>query len=170
MRILISEVRATLKLRLYGPALITLFAIPDAAATVDYGLEKPPNRVRYTKWFNENVDPKASGMNGEFAWLMRNALLHETAVNWRSAGVACDRVIISVPSANGRLHNFSVMEKGGKPAGVLDLGSLSDAILAGATAWLDQVDQDPERKARLDSMIQYRPNGVGPIGGFPIIT
>lgn len=171
MRILISEVRSAIALKLFGPAVIALFAIPDAAATVEYGFEPP--RVRYPKWFDKFVDDKAAGgMGGNFAWLVRNALLHETAVNWRSVGFDADRLMITVASpTSGGIHGLSIIgsDDSDKPAGVMELKLLSDAILAGAERWLDEVEQDPARKARLDGMMQYRHNGFGLIG-VPVIT
>lgn len=171
MRILISEVRAAIKLRLYMPALIALFAIPDAAAAIEYPGEKPSQR--YTRWYDSFVG-KASGLEGATAWLARNALIHETAVNWHAAGLATNRLIIGIPDAarSGVVHGVGIEAASiAGRAGAIDLTLLSSAILEGAERWLGDAERDPDKRARIEGLLQVRPDGVEPyMTGRPLIA
>lgn len=164
MHILISEVRAALKLKLYMPGLITLFAIPDAAASVEYGYLAPSKR--YPKWYDDYVG-KGFGMDGQLAWMVRNALIHETATNWRAGGYEFDRLVIGVPTMDSQLQldGVAIARKvpGAETVGPatlhIELDTLANSIVTGALDWLKLAEKDEAKAARLGGMMQVRPHG-----------
>jgi hypothetical protein len=151
------------------PGLIALFAIPDAAAAVEYGLL--PTKRRYPQWFDAYIDQKKSQLNGALAHMIRNALLHETSLNWRTAGFDFDRLLIVTKQSYFQLVGCSV-ETPNLPGvtRAVRLEDMAEAILEGAEFWLAGAEADPAKKVLLDGMMQSRPNGFPPIvtGSFVI--
>lgn len=152
------------------PAMISLFAVPDIAGAIEYPKDK--NVDRYTRWFDEYVTPLEAGMDGQLAWMVRNALIHESAMNWRTSGFDTDRLLVMPPNPqNTGIHNISIIGPTTKPAHTVMLDKLAPAILSGAEEWLKAAEQSEEKRGRIDGMMQMRPNGMHPfIGGVPVIT
>jgi hypothetical protein len=157
---LINEVADCLNRGRINVGLIGLFTIPDSAAAVEYGPTTP--RVRYPQWFNSYVDCQKAGISGDLAWSLRNALMHETAMNWREKGFAFDRVIITMPTNSGAEFHSNVGQARGSDSLVLQLSlqPLAQAILDGAGAWLKGSREDAVKAERMAGIVQYRPHGL----------
>lgn len=168
---LIAEVADCLNRNRLNVGLIGLFTIPDTAGAVEYGPIAPS--VRYPRWFDSYVDCQRAGITGNLAWLLRNALMHETAMNWRGKGFAFDRVIITMLNINGLQMHSNVTHVTGTDSLVLQLSlqPLAQAILDGAAAWLRDSREDDVKAERLAGVMQYRPHGLPPwIAGMPAVA
>jgi hypothetical protein len=168
---LINEVSDCLNRGRLAVGLIGLFTIPDSAAAIEYG---PVNSGdRYALWFNTFIECSRAGLNGKLAWSLRNALMHETAMNWREKGFAFDRVIITMPNNSGAEFHSNVVQARGSDSLVLQLSlqPLAQAILDGAGAWLKGSREDAVKAERMAGIMQYRPHGLPPwVIGMPSVA
>lgn len=169
MEILIEEVRQCFGQGLLMPAMIGLFTIPDAAAAVEYGAIAP--RKRYPQWIDAYVRPCNGRLTGELAWAIRNALMHETAMNWRGKGFSFDRVMFTLPT--NVTVNMDMSEIGGTADIVrqFDLKDVVQTMLNAAANWCKVARQNDEKSKAMDGLMQVRPQGLDPwIIGHPIIA
>lgn len=163
MEALLDEAKKCLQYGLYVPALLSYLTVPDAGGAVDFPGSK--NNERYPRWFDENVS-RGAGVDGNLAWALRNAVMHETKTDWRTK-FGFDKVEINVPNVS----NIVIQNCGGIwPDKNLTVRSiyiieLAEAIELGAKAWLSAARRDADKNERLGGLLQRRVRGVIPYLG-----
>lgn len=92
-------------------------------------------------------------------------------MDWRAKGFAFDRVIVSLPLDGPKFHGNVACPKTGEPsAKQLDLATMAQAILDGASSWVISIRADPVKAGRLSGLMQVRMDGVAPwVIGMPVV-
>lgn len=170
----LDEVQGAFDCGLYFVALSSGLLIPDACGAVEYPDLR--NGQRYARWYDRYVETPPLGvryvLNGDMVWKIRNGMIHETALDFRAHGF--DRVLFTIPDRTGLTMDRNAMTECGpsrESAIDLNLELFLQRIIKGANRWVDEISADPEKSARLDGLIQLRPNGRAPfIVGKPLIS
>lgn len=169
----------------WAPALISALQIPDICGAVDnVGIAIAP-RDRWKNWYNSRVannysmdhpDEDRNMLDGDAMYKVRNSLIHE-AVGFARGIDGFDRIAFFPPNVfmMDRIGTGTAASNG-NPATLtvsLSLRTFIGAVLTGAASWIAEVEgeQIPDRRQRLDRLIQIRPNGLdGVIIGSAIIA
>jgi hypothetical protein len=166
MKPFLDELQATLECGIWSPVVLGLLILPDACGAVEYPVER--NGKRYKLWYDTYVgaypNPRFR-FDGEVLWKLRNGMMHETSLSLAAYGY--DRVLFTVPNRqNHIMHMCLSTNNGGVQETTLTvyLPQFLEDVKRGVETWLDDVerDQNPERKDRMDRLIQFRPNGLPP--------
>jgi hypothetical protein len=168
----LDEIQATLDCGIWAPALASALLLPDACGAIDHpGLH---NRERYPAWYDKYVEPVTGHgftFNGKAAWMVRNGIMHETAMKFTMFGF--DRVVFSIPNRSRTVHHWSVFENnGGLQESILmiHLPLFCLSIMDGVRAWMDDIAGDTGKQKRLAGLIQMRSHGLPPhFIGLPVI-
>jgi hypothetical protein len=147
--------------------------LPDACGAIGYPAIQR-NRERYVKWFDAYVPPYGADgeLTGDAFWMVRNGMIHETGLRFSKFGF--ERIGFTVPNRQQiTFASFFAVNCGpeGESAFTLDLVEFFERVAGGVAKWLEDIATDQDKVARLDTLIQLRPNGLPPvIVGTPVIA
>jgi len=180
MRAFLEEIRATLACGIWSPALASAMLVPDACGAIEYPVKTDPNqglnRQRYVRWYDKfvKITPRLNmRFDGEVVWKIRNAMLHEIALDFKGYGY--DRVLFQPPNRNVQIDFMLSSNNGGieETALMRSILPFCEEIIQGAEQWLQEVENDVDntRLNNLDRLLQYRPLGLAPhVVGLPVIA
>lgn len=171
MHAFLDEIQATLKCGIWSPALASALIIPDACGAIEFPNLR--NGDRYKRWYDANVEQFSFTQlsSGQLVWKIRNAMLHEAGIQFDAFGF--DRVLFTVPNRANNVfdQNISQPTPDSPMTLNLDLPLFVHRVTQGAERWISSIEEDPVKKAQLDCLLQFRPNGLAPhMVGIPLIA
>jgi hypothetical protein len=191
VRTLLSQIEQSLQTRLYYLSLMSALTVPDIAGVLDAENEWA-TKEKYQAWFDRwvghhYVRPKAENpppwqdevdkllpwpptFDGAACWAFRCSLLHQGRTRL-SKTVA--RVVFIEPGATGApsmMHQCMLGPPTEQQVYVIDLGQFCREMIAGARAWLTEVEHTELFRRNYESFARRHPRGIpGRIDGLPLI-
>lgn len=171
---LFDEITAAAENHLFYLALVASLALPDICSSMS-SKDGEATKPRYIAWFDKYVAHRytvqgTGTLTGEDCYRLRCSMLHQGSAQKPEARY---RRYAFLPGRG--LHNIAIghlVLNGVDMGGLIQLSipQFCQDIIRGAIAWLSEVENSLEFRQNYDRFLQFRPNGLPPIVGGPIIA
>jgi len=169
MRDLFQQIDRAAAANLYYVALLAALSLPDICGAMESD-DGEATRPKYIAWFDRWVAPSytvggAPSLTGEVCYYYRCSALHQGRAAHPRMGYS--RVLFVEPGATTNVFHNNILND----ALNIDLRLFVRDLLAGALAWLQQVECSANYQRNYALFMQRYPNGLAPyIVGIPVIA
>ena len=165
MDFILSEIKSAVEQKSYYVAIMLTLAIPDICAA----LESDDGRTtgeKYKAWYTKHLQPTFKLLTAESCYSLRCGVFHQGRMELAGKNISYGRVIFTVPSPAGGIHN-SVLND----ALVFDAKRFCDDVVAVAIAWWAASAEIQNVARNAANLLQYRACGLLPYTNhMPVIA
>lgn len=164
METILSEIELALEARLYYLAIAMTLTVPDICAALEAS-NGQTNGLKFKAWYNANLAHKYPKMTDADCWSLRCGVVHQGRCG--HPNMQYGRIIFTVPNAQNNVFHNNILND----ALNLDTVIFCRDVLTSARSWFEQRANDPEVRANLPNLVQFRPQGLAPyMVGMPLIA
>jgi hypothetical protein len=168
---LYREIRGALKAGLYYAAIAVAVSIPDVCDTVEVG-DARASWKRYKAWFNKYASTKFEYFDADTCYELRCGVSHNAKLKGGKNKLSrFDHLWFTVVRDHLFTENISV-NHAALPGALLqlDVNDFCERMIAAAQAWERAMVGNEQVRVNMHSIVRYRPWGLRPISGIPVIA
>lgn len=162
---IIWEIRQALANHLFYAAIMLCLAIPDVCAALESD-DGMTTKEDYKRWYRQWFQPKYPELSEDDMYSLRCGVFHRGRLNDPRPGLQYERVVFTLPSAQGRFYHREMNN-----AYCTDAHDFCRQMIQSAEDWYRDNQNVPNVEKNMLRLVQYRPEGLKSyIVGVPVVA